>query len=178
MKLALRIEEIEKSFDRKIKRNTVVLGIDTASTTGWAILSTEKDLLYIDYGTIKVDAKNRYFKYNEIIDIFSNLIKEEYNVIVEDTFLKMFKIKGKSVMSCNPAMFRMISRIGAIAYTIAHLRGCNVIYMGASTARKNLGIKGNAKKADAHLHFHKMLLYQLNNIHFVHYYILIAVNIQ
>jgi len=145
MKLALNIKDLEKSLHKKLKRDTVVLGIDTASTTGWAILSTEKNLLYIDYGVIKINTKDRYFKYNEIINIFSNLIKEEYDVIVEDTFFRF-----------NPKMYRMISRIGAIAYTIAYLRGCNVKYIGPSTARKNLGIKGNAKKIDAHAHFHSM----------------------
>jgi len=153
MKLALRIKDVEKSFDIKLKRNTKVLGIDTASTTGWAIITTEDELLYLDYGVIKVDTKDKYFKYNEIIDIFSNLIKEEYDVIVEDTFFRF-----------NPAMYRMISRIGAIAYTLAHLRGCNVKYVGPSTARKHLGIKGNAKKVDAHKQFHdKIKLEFINN---------------
>ena len=101
----------------------------------------------VKIGFFSVKTKNRYFKYNEIIDIFSNVIKPEYDVIIEDTFFRF-----------NPAMFRMISRIGAIAYTIAHLRGCpSVEYMPAVTARKNLGLPSNKKKIEVHKAFIEMM---------------------
>jgi len=142
----MKLNLLEKKLGKKIKRNAKILGIDTASRTGWCLLTTDNDMLYKDYGFVKIDTKNRYFKYNEIISIFSNIIKPEYTVIVEDTFYRF-----------NPKMFRLISRIGAVAYTLAHLRGCEVSYLMATSARKGLGFKGNAKKADIHIAYKKLL---------------------
>lgn len=143
----MKINILEKKLKIKILKNKIVLGIDTASRTGWCLLTTNNETLYKDMGFINIKTKNKYFKYNEIIDIFSNLIKPEYDIIIEDTFFRF-----------NPAMFRMISRIGAIAYTIAHLKGCkNVEYMPAVTARKNLGLPSNKKKKEVHEAFIKIM---------------------
>ena len=142
----MKIELIEQRLGKPIKRNVEVLGIDTASRTGWCLLKTTKKELTIDYGVVHINTKDTYFKYNEIIKVFFEIIKPEHNVVVEDTFFRF-----------NPAMFRLISRIGAIAYTLAHLKGCNVQYLYATTARKNLGLKGNGKKQEVQAEFKKKI---------------------
>jgi Holliday junction resolvasome RuvABC endonuclease subunit len=131
------IKTLEKKLAKSVKKDITVLGLDTASRTGWCKITIDKKNVKFDYGFIDIDTKNRYFKYNEIIDFLYKLIQPGYKVIVEDTFYRF-----------NPAMFRLISRIGAIAYTLAYLDGCSPRYMLATTARKNLGIKGNCKKEE------------------------------
>lgn len=138
----MKIEKLEQQLGRPIKRNIAVLGLDTASRTGYCILKTTKKELTLDYGIIHINTKDNYFKYNEIIKIFQDLIKPEYKVIIEDTFFRF-----------NPAMFRLISRIGAIAYTLAHLKGCSTEYIFATTARKKIGLKGNGKKSEVQTEF-------------------------
>lgn len=139
------ITEFEKKIGRPLKRNITVLGLDTATKTGWTLLKTTKKKITFKYGTFKVNVKDTNFKYNEIIDIFQELIKPEYKVVIEDTFYRF-----------NPAMFRLISRIGGIAYTIAHLKKCEVNYIFATSARKLLGLKGNGKKEDVQAEFLRM----------------------
>lgn len=143
--LSMLIKEFEKKIGKVLKKNCFVLGLDTATKTGWTVLKTTKKKIYFTHGTFKVDTKDTNFKYNEIIDIFQKLIQPKQQVVIEDTFYRF-----------NPAMFRMISRIGAIAYTIAHLKGCEVSYIFATTARKNLGLKGNGKKEEVQAEFLRM----------------------
>jgi Holliday junction resolvasome RuvABC endonuclease subunit len=140
------IKDVEKKLGKTLKRNHKVLGLDTASKTGWCLLTTTKKELTVEYGFIKVNTTDKYFKYNEIIKFFQELIQPDYQVVIEDTFFRF-----------NPAMFRLISRIGAIAYTLAHLKGCKAEYIFATTARSRIGLKGNAKKAIIQEEFKKML---------------------
>ncbi len=142
----MKIKTIEKKLNIKIKKNVKVLGIDTASRTGWCILTTSDTHIKKEVGFIKVSSKNRYFKYNELVELFYNIIKPGYHVVIEDTFFRF-----------NPAMFKMISRIGAIAYTIAHLKGCDVEYLMATSARKRLGLPSNKKKKEVHEAFIKLI---------------------
>lgn len=141
-----KISKLEKILGRKIKKNYKCLGIDTASRTGWALITTKAQYIIIDTGFIDIDTKNRYFKFNIIIDFFNRLIQPEWAVIVEDTFYRF-----------NPKMYRLISRIGAVAYAVAYLRGCRAEYRPASSARKNLGIKGNCKKKEVSIYLKDLL---------------------
>lgn len=156
--LSIKTKKIEKIFNKKVIPFITVLGLDTATRTGWCRITTDPDYVNMDYAIIHIDTTDRYFKYNEIIQMFSNLVRTKERVIIEDTYLKIFKIKNRTIMSSNPKTFRLISRIGAIAYTLAYLNKCNVEFLMASTARKNLGFKGNQKKKL----FHKEFLKKLN----------------
>ena len=138
----MKIKEIEKILGKKIKKKAIVFGVDTASKSGWALLKTDNLNIYKECGTIKVDTTDEYLKYNRIIEIFDNIIKPEYEVIVEETFFRF-----------NPRMFRMISRIGAIVYTIAKLKGCKVQFISAVQARKKIGVSPTLKKFAVHAEF-------------------------
>lgn len=147
--LTLKIKNIETKLNKKLKKNHITLGIDTASRTGWAIAKTFDDNLIIDYGILDIKSKDKYFKYNQIIDFFDRLIWNDLNkdstIIIEDTFYHF-----------NPKMFAFISRIGMIVYTIAELLGIkNKIFITASQARKKLGFKGTLKKEQLHNEFRK-----------------------
>jgi Holliday junction resolvasome RuvABC endonuclease subunit len=148
----MQIKDFEHKLGFKLKRNVSVLGLDTASKTGWCLLKTTNKKIKIDYGFIKVDTKNIDFKYKEIIKLFNEIIKSEYKVVIEDTFFRF-----------NPAMFRLISRIGGIAYTLAYLKGCDVNYIFATTARSKIGLKGNAKKEQIQEEFKKKLNFTLED---------------
>jgi len=141
----LLITEFEKKIGRPLKRNITVLGLDTATKSGWCILKTTKKNITFKYGTFRVETKETYSKYNEVIRLFQELIQPNHKVVIEDTFFRF-----------NPRMYCMISRIGAIAYTIAHLKGCEVEYILATSARCRLGLKGNGKKEDIQAEFLRM----------------------
>jgi len=149
--IILKIKELEKRLNKSIKHNVKCLGVDTASKTGWALITTDNSEVMIDYGTLNIKSSNNYHKYNYLIKFFDNLIYNNLNknsiIVIEDTFFHF-----------NPKMFAFISRIGMIVYTIAEI--CNIknkYFITAAQARKNLGFKGTAKKEEIHRQFRNSL---------------------
>jgi Holliday junction resolvasome RuvABC endonuclease subunit len=68
---------------------------------------------------------------------------DQHRVIIEDTFF------GRNVHT-----LKLISRIGMIAYITARQQGItDMTFIYATTARKALGLKGNAKKQEVHQQF-------------------------
>ena len=77
--------------------------------------------------------------------------------------------RGKTVIieesyySKNVKTFQMLSRIGAIAYTVCHLAGVkDKKFMLATQARKFLGLQGR-KKEDVHEDFKNKLKHKLED---------------
>lgn len=136
---SIKISEIEKKLGKKLRKRTKVLGLDTASKTGYAILETTDKYMTIDVGIIAVKSKDMYFKYDRIIDYLKKLINDnKYRIIIEDTFF-----------SRNAKTLKMLTRIGAFGYLLAKEIGCkNIRFIMASLARKTVGFKGNAKKIE------------------------------
>jgi len=142
--MIISIEEFNANFNNlTVKEGIKCLGLDTAfKKTGWCKIETTKHDLKIEYGYFHVTSENKYIAYDKIIDFFANIIEPLSVVVIEDTFF-----------SFNPAMFRVISRIGAMAYTIASLKKCEPSYMLATSARKNLGLPAIKKKKEVHKAF-------------------------
>ena len=128
-------KKIEEAFNMKVVPNITSLGVDTASRTGWCKIFTTKDNLSFDYGFIDVESKDKYFKYNQFIDLFSKMVNTD-KLVIEESFF------GR-----NAKTFQMLSRLGGFVYAIAHLHGQqDKRFLLATSARKYLGFRGNAKK--------------------------------
>ena len=144
------IKKLEKILNRKVIKDTCVLGIDTASRTGWAEIKTTKKTVTINYGVVHLDTKDIYYKYDKLIEIFQNMITNQYKkVIIEDTHLKRYKDKD-GTWKANVWMLKLLSRIGMIPYIFATLNSIDKIFLTPSGARSILGIKGNVKKEEVH----------------------------
>lgn len=146
----MKIKELEEILGVPVLRKLKVLGLDTASRTGWCVLDTAKPTLKIDYGFVDVKSKSKLAKLNTYIKVMPDLIKDDYKVVVEDTFLKYYYWGGKQ--RANVAGFALLCRIGAIAYTIAKLKNLSATFINASSARKKLGLK-KSKKVEVHKEF-------------------------
>jgi len=141
--ITLPIKEVEQKLNIEIKRNSISLGLDCASKTGYAICKTDKEYIYISIGFINVDVSNikdkeerNHFRYNAIYDSLNNLIKSEYTVVIEDVYY------GGNVFTLI-----LLSRIGAIAWTTSKIKECkDIIWKTAVQARKSLGLPCNKKK--------------------------------
>jgi len=141
--ITLPIKEIEEKLNIKIKNNTISLGLDCASKTGYALCKTNKENIYISIGFINVDVKNiknrddrNQLRYNAIYEALNSLIKKEYIIVIEDVYY------GGNVLTLI-----LLSRIGAIAWTISKIKSCkNIIWKTAVQARKALGLPCNKKK--------------------------------
>ena len=149
----LKISKIENKLGVTLKRHDVTLGLDTASKTGYCIAKTDEDKLMLSVGFINIKSKDRNFKYTQIIKHLRNLIKQEYKVVIEDTYY-----------SRNVWAFKMITFIGAMAFTLATLKKCEKIELiVASSARKRIGLKGNAKKPELVKAINELLGMNLEN---------------
>jgi Holliday junction resolvasome RuvABC endonuclease subunit len=135
--IKISIKKLERKLNFRIKPNIKVLGLDLASRTGYCIITTTKYYVNIDYSFINIQTKDIHERYYYMTKIFNEIIKPEYDIVIEDTFLKW-----------NANAFKFLSRLGGIVYSICYFKKVknHPIFMYASSARKNLGIKGNCKK--------------------------------
>jgi len=145
-------KKIEKAFGRKIIPFITCLGVDTASRTGWCKVTPTKDRVEFDYGFVDLKSKDKYFKYDQFIEIFNTFVKAD-KVVIEESF-----------MSRNVKTFQMLSRLGGFVYVLAKLHGVkDVRFLLATSARKFLDMKGNAKKQIIQEEFKKRLSLKLND---------------
>lgn len=160
--ITLKIKDVEKKFNIKVKQNVQSLGLDTAGNTGWSLIKTDDKNLYISVGFLNINVKaikdkdkRKSFLYNTVFDLLKNIIKKEYLVVIEEVFY-----------SRNVRTVITLSRIGAIAFTLARLCGCkkeNIIWKSAVQARKALGLKCNVKKEIVQKEFNEKLGCFLSN---------------
>lgn len=134
---------IEDAIGKKL-REGICLGLDPASRTGWCLIEVKNKDILIEYGFIHIDSTDIFFKYNKLIEAIDGLIKNIWNkkykdedklIVIEDIYF------GRNVHT-----FKMLARIGMIAYTIATLNNMPKTFALATQARISLGFKGNANK--------------------------------
>jgi len=141
------IKIIEDNMPVKVRRNLISVGVDTASRTGICIARSTDKYVVLEYSFLEMTSKNKYHKYNTLIDHIQNLLLNGENIdviVIEETFF-----------STNAKVFQFLSRIGGMVYTIAHLIGIKEkIFIAATSSRKALGLPCNKKKEVVHAAFH------------------------
>jgi len=143
--IKLPIKDLELKLGKTIKRNFVSIGIDTATTTGIGIISTNDKEVEIDWSLIKFEANSQIELYKQMYYEFRNLIDESVDfVVVENVFLGM-----------NPDVTIKLARFGGLAMACAINKSCNFATIGASSSRAKLftldrkKYKGKPKEAVA-----------------------------
>ncbi len=151
--LKIKTKKLEKIFGKKVIPFIECMGVDTASRTGWCLAITDPDYITFNYSFIDIKTTDKYFKYNQYIEIFSGLLKKNYILIVEESFY-----------SKNVKTFQMLSRLGGYVYAMGHMIGIqDKRFILATSARKFLGFKGNAKKQIIQKEFIKKLNLQFDD---------------
>ena len=141
--LTFDIDTIENTFAVKLKRNCVVIGLDTASKSGVCIAKTDKknvslsiSFINVDVSKIKDKQQKNELRYSVILEKLQEIITNQEVVVIEDVFY-----------SRNPRTLILLARIGAIAYTLAKVKKIKTItWLTAVQARKALGLPCNKKK--------------------------------
>lgn len=146
-KIIIPIDIVEAEFDIEVKKNKTSLGLDTATKTGWCIAKANTKNIEFSVGHFAIDLKrikekkdkNR-LRYEAVYTNLSRLMKKDYITVIENVY------HGVSAQ-----VTIILSRIGGIAYAVARAKGVpqdKIEWYTASEARKNIGIKGNAKKQE------------------------------
>lgn len=136
------IEELQRNLKKAIRRNVAVLGLDLATKSGWCLITTNSVSLTINYGVIDTKSKNILDRFDEYIKELSKLIKKEYEIVIEDSYF------GGNVVT-----LKFLAKLEGIAYCIAKLKKIKKqpIMINASSARKQVGAKGNFSKDEVAL---------------------------
>ena len=150
--MKIKTKVLEQRLNKPLKRNYISLGLDTASRTGWCTIKTGNVNTEIEYGFIDVKSKNMYFKFDQMIDIFGQMLRlmqvpvYDKIVIIEDVFF------GRNVHTT-----KLLARIGMIVYVLCKLSDLPKTFLLATQARCKIGIKSNLKKVFVHERLEKML---------------------
>jgi Holliday junction resolvasome RuvABC endonuclease subunit len=154
--IEMKLSSVEKRLGKRLHDDTSCVGLDTASRSGWCKIVTDRknDKIYLDYGYIKVDTKDMYFKLDELIKIFQQLISTwNCKIVIEDVFF------GRNVNT-----LKVLTRIGTICYTLARLKAHHTEFIMAVSARAKLGLKTNVKKEVVHKQFTELLKIDIKDI--------------
>lgn len=143
-KLIWSIAKIEKRFNIKLKCNVQVLGIDTASKTGYCIAKTDEKKLILEIGFVNINVSQIKDKdtrhemlYNTMYEAFTSLIASRFDTVVIENVFHSF----------NPDTTILLSRFGGIIYSICKTKQVKTtIWKSASQARKALGINQKCPK--------------------------------
>lgn len=142
--LKINIKNLEKVTGYKIHKGFTVIGLDIATTTGYAILTSDSKNVILDVGFISFDKSTDNQRYKQFYLSFKELINNQDMVVIEDTFL------GR-----NPNGMKILSRFGALALANAIEKKVPYEIIGAASARSKLHIdsrkfgKGKSKLAVA-----------------------------
>jgi len=143
--IKLKIIELEKSLNKKLKKNFISIGFDTASITGVGIISTDTSNVTIDWALIKFEANTIQELYTQMYQEFGKFItKDKKCCVIEDVFLGM-----------NPNVTIKLARFGGLVMAHAIEKNVHFETIGASSARSKLftldrkKYKGKTKQAVA-----------------------------
>lgn len=149
--MILKLKPIEKALGKKLRKDVISIGVDTASRAGICTATVNKDELILDTQFLDVNSTDLYFKYNQLIKSFKSILAvpnpDKHVLIIEDTYF------GKNVN-----VLKMISRMGMIVYMCGKEAGIEDIqFIYPTSSRKTLGIKGTLKKKEVHKELAKIL---------------------
>jgi len=165
-----KIKDIEKRLGFKLKRNTYVLGVDTASITGLAILETDKKSLKIKTSIFKLPIVK---KTDELSDKFVE--KLEFMLLSIRDFKKTIAVKKfeqrksilvleNSFLSLNPVTFGLLRMLCGIIFAELFDNFEEIKIIFPNTARKQIGFKSQLKRGSKREEKKKELINFINSI--------------
>jgi Holliday junction resolvasome RuvABC endonuclease subunit len=149
--MTFKIKDIEKKLKFKLKRNTCVLGVDTASITGLAILETDKKSLKIKTSIFKLPVVK---KTEELSDKFVEKLEFMLRTI-RDFKKKEFTKKRtnqsvlvleNSFMGVNVVTFGLLRMLAGIVFAELFDNFEKIKIIFPMSARKQVGFKSQLKK--------------------------------
>lgn len=140
--MKIKIDDLEKKLDYKLKRNFKSVGIDTAQISGIVFLKTDNEYVYIDHLVLSFKTKNKKEIYHTMVKTFEKLFQEEDFAVIEEVFVGF-----------NRAGSVELAKYGAFAISECIKKDIKYETISAVSARSKFKIdtrsagKGNSKKA-------------------------------
>jgi len=143
--MKLKITELEKKLNYKIKKNFKAVGLDTAKRTGVAFITTDTKWVDIDFIFIEFNYENQKQMLTQMHREFKKIFSNENLAVVEEVFLGF-----------NRAGSLHLAKMGTLAIGICIDKNIPFELIMASSARSKFGIdsrkfgKGKSKESVAH----------------------------
>jgi len=167
--ITFKIKDIEKKLGFKLKKDIYCLGVDTASTTGLAILETNKTTLTLKTAIFKLPTVK---KEDELSDKFVEKLEFMLRSI-RDFKQKEFGQKKashpvlvleNSFLSFNPVTFGLLRMLCGIIFAELFDNFEQIKIIFPNSARKMVGFKSQLKKGSKKEEKKKELVNFVNNI--------------
>jgi hypothetical protein len=164
-----KIRDIEKKLGFKLLRNTYTLGIDTASTTGLAILETDNKSLKIKTSIFKLPTVKKSDelsdKFVEKLEFMLRAIRDfKKNEFGKKKATKTVLVLENSFLGCNPVTFGLLRMLCGIIFAELFDNFEEVKIIFPMSARKNIGFKSQLKRGTKRQEKKKELIDFINNI--------------
>jgi Holliday junction resolvasome RuvABC endonuclease subunit len=146
-----KIKDIEKRLTFKLKRNTYVLGVDTASTTGLAILETDNKTLRVKTAIFKLPTVKKEDelsdKFVEKLEFMLRSIRDfKKNEFGQKKANKTVLVLENSFMGCNVVTFGLLRMLCGIIFAELFDNFEKIKIIFPMSARKEIGFKSEIKR--------------------------------
>jgi len=146
-----KIKDIEKRLGFKLRRNTYVVGVDTASITGLAILETDKKSLKIKTFIFKLPVVKKTDelsdKFVEKLEFMLRSIRDfKKNEFGQKKANKTVLVLENSFMGCNVVTFGLLRMLCGIIFAELFDNFEEIKIIFPMSARKNIGFKSEIKR--------------------------------
>jgi len=167
--MTFKIKDIENKLGFKLKRNTYCIGIDTASTTGLAILETDNKSLKVKTSLFKLPVVKKTDELSEkfvekltfmLMSIRDFKCKEFGSKKANKTIL----VLENSFLGCNPVTFGLLRMLCGIIFAELFDNFEDILIIFPMSARKQIGFKSQLKKGTKREDKKKELINFINNI--------------
>jgi Holliday junction resolvasome RuvABC endonuclease subunit len=164
-----KIKDIEKRLGFKLLRNTYTLGIDTASTTGLAILETDNKTLKVKTSIFKLPVVKKTEelsdKFVEKLEFMLRAIRDfKKNEFGCKKATKTVLVLENSFLGCNPVTFGLLRMLCGIIFAELFDNFEKIKIIFPMSARKNIGFKSQLKRGTKREEKKKELIDFINNI--------------
>lgn len=146
-----KIKDIEKKLGLKLKKNTYCVGVDTASTTGLAILETDNKSLKIKTSIFKLPVVKKddelSDKFVEKLEFMLRSIRDFKNKeFGQKKANKTILILENSFMGCNVVTFGLLRMLCGIIFAELFDNFEEIKIIFPMSARKEIGFKSEIKR--------------------------------
>lgn len=164
-----KIKDIENKLGFKLKKNTYVVGVDTATTTGLAILETDKKCLKVRTSIFKLPEVK---KEDELSDKFVEKLESMLRNIRDFKQKEFGKKKANntvlvlenSFLSFNPVTFGLLRMLCGIIFSELFDNFERIKIIFPMSARKGVGFKSELKRGAKGKDKKQELINFVNNI--------------
>jgi hypothetical protein len=142
--MKIKIEDLEKKLNKKLKRNFTSVGVDTAQVSGIVFLKTDKEYVHIDSLVLSFKTKDSHEIYSSMINTFEKIFKDEDFAVIEEVFVGFSRAGSVE-----------LAKYGAFAISACIRKDIKFETISATSARSKFQIdvkkygKGKSKQAVA-----------------------------